>query len=305
MAPVRDRHVLSRTGPLDCLGCMDAKIALVTGANSGIGFETARGLAQRGAHVVMVCRDAERGRIALDAIADVAAGPEPALFLADLSSQRDVRLLAGEIRSRYQRIDVLINNAGGIFERREFTVDGIEKTFATNHLAPFLLTSLLLELVNAAPGGRIVNVVSEVYPSALDFGNLQGERRYNFLTAYMRSKLENIIFTYELARRVQDTRTTANCVSPGPTLTRFGDGMRGLPALFPKIMKRLPIFVSAEKGAAGPITLAWSPELAGLSGRFFLRACEQRTKPVTYDRDVARRLWNVSEQLVGLAAIAA
>jgi retinol dehydrogenase-14 len=200
---------------------------------------------------------------------------------------------------------VLVNNAGGVFERRELTVDGIEKTFATNHLAPFLLTNLLLDRITAAPGGRIVTVASEVYPSVLDFANLQGERSYNFLSAYMRSKLENILFTYELARRLEGTAAAANCLSPGPTLTRFGDNLRGLPGLFPKLMKRLPFFVSAELGARTSIYLACSLEVAGLSGRFFFHERERRTKPVTHSADVARRLWSISEHLTGLAAMAA
>ncbi|MBV9647446.1 MAG: SDR family NAD(P)-dependent oxidoreductase, partial [Candidatus Eremiobacteraeota bacterium] len=169
------------------------------------------------------------------------------------------------------------------------------------YLAPFLLTNLLLDLVNAAPGGRIVNVVTQVYPSRLNFDNLQGEERYNFFAAYMHSKLANIIFTIELARRLQDTGTTANAVSPGPTVTNFGaSGLHGLPSLMPKIMKRLPIFVSVDKGACGVVRAAWSPELAGVSGRLFLRERELQTKPVVHDLVVAQRLWKISESLTGL-----
>jgi NAD(P)-dependent dehydrogenase (short-subunit alcohol dehydrogenase family) len=284
---------------------MNDKIALITGASSGIGFETAREMARRGVHVVMVCRDPERAQVAWESIAEISRGPKPTLLLADLSSQDEIRALADEVRGRFSHLDVLVNNAGGVFERRELTVDGIEKTFATNHLAPFLLTNLLLDRITAAPGGRIVTVASEVYPSALDFANLQGERSYNFLSAYMRSKLENILFTYELARRLEGTAAAANCLSPGPTLTRFGDNLRGLPGLFPKLMKRLPFFVSAELGARTSIYLACSLEVAGLSGRFFFHERERRTKPVTYSADVARRLWSISEHLTGLAAMAA
>ena len=284
---------------------MDGKIALVTGANSGIGFETAKALAKRGMHLVLVCRDRSRGLNALAEVGRVATGPQPELLIADLSSQHEIRRLSEEIRARYSRLDVLINNAGGCFERRELTADGIEKTFATNHLAPFLLTNLVLDLVEAAPGGRIVNVVSEAYPGRLDFANLQGERRYNFFAAYAQSKLENILFTFELARRLDASGTTVNCVSPGPSVTRFGDNMRGAAALFPKIMKRLPIFKSAECGARGVVRLAAAPELAGVSGHLFLRESELRPKPVVTDPDVARRLWNLSAEMTGLLRIAA
>ena len=284
---------------------MDAKIALVTGANSGIGFETAKALVQRGMHVVLVCRDQARGKNALSAIRRLAAGREPALLLADLSSQGEIRRLNEEIRARYRRLDVLVNNAGACFERRELTVDGIEKTFATNHLAPFLLTNLVLDLVEAAPGGRIVNVVSEAYPGRLDLTNLQGERSYNFFGAYAQSKLENILFTFELARRLDESGTTVNCVSPGPSVTRFGDNMRGAAALFPKVMKRLPFFKSPEYGARGVVRLASAPELAGVSGRLFLRERELKAKPVATDPELARRLWNLSAEMTGLLRVAA
>src|SRR5579859_1049749 len=217
---------------------MDGKVVLITGANSGVGFATARQLAELGAVVIMVCRDPGRGSAARNAVAQVATGPEPTLLLADLSSQAAVYALSDEVHARFARIDVLLNNAGAIFARRELTADGIEKTFAVNHLAPFLLTNLLLDLVRASPAGRIVTVASESHSGRLDFDNLQGERRYSFLAAYNRSKLGNILFTYELARRLAGTGVTANCLSPGPTMTRFGDEMRGLPALFPLLMKR-------------------------------------------------------------------
>ena len=278
---------------------MNGKIVLITGANSGIGFETARQLAQLGAEVIMVCRDPERGRSAMTRITQVATGQAPTLLIADLSSQDSIRALADEVRSRFSRIDVLINNAGAIFAKRELSVDGIEKTFATNHLAPFLLTRLLFDLVHAAPAGRVITVASEIHSGSLDFDNLQGERHYTFLGAYNHSKLENILFTYELARRVKNTGVTVNSLSPGPTMTRFGDNLHGLPGLFPRVMKRIPfLFVEPEKGASTSVYLASSAEVAGLSGRFFLKSRETRTKPITYNVDVARRLWEISEQLV-------
>jgi NAD(P)-dependent dehydrogenase (short-subunit alcohol dehydrogenase family) len=279
---------------------MREKVVLITGANSGVGFVTARELARMGARVLMVCRDAERGAEARAVVAKVASGPAPELLLADISLQAAIRALAGDVRQGCERIDVLINNAAGIFAQRELTAEGIERTFATNHLGTFLLTNLLLDLLRLAEGGRIINVVAEAYPSALDFDNLQGERRYGLLSAYFRSKLENIIFTIDLARRLQSSAVTVNCASPGPTRTRFGDNMTGLAGLFPRLAK--PLFPGPEKGARTLIYLASSPEVAGVSGRFFLRQRVRQTKPVTRDPEVAARLWCISANLVGLPA---
>jgi NAD(P)-dependent dehydrogenase (short-subunit alcohol dehydrogenase family) len=277
---------------------MHGKTVLITGANSGIGFVTARKLAKMGARVLMVCRDDKRGAHARTEAAQVATGAAPELLVADMSSQQSIRVLAGDVRRRFPKIDVLINNAGGIFAERGFTVDGIERTFATNHLGPFLLTNLVIDLVTAGTGGRIVNVAADGYPSRLDFGNLQGEKSYGFLSAYFRSKLENIIFSFDLARRLGDAGVTVNCMSPGPTSTRFGDNMTGLAGLFPRFLKKL--FPSAEKGARTLIYLASSPEMEGISGRFFLWQRARRTKPVTLDAEVAARLWRISAELVHL-----
>lgn len=277
---------------------MQGKTVVITGANSGVGFATAAALARMGARIVMVCRDARRGADAQAAIADVATEAAPKLLLADMSSQQSVRSLAEELRRQFPRIDVLINNAAGIFSERGLTIDGIERTFATNHLGPFLLTNLVLDLIKAGGGGRIVNVAAESPLKTLDFDNLRGEKRYGFLNAYFRSKLENIIFTNELARRLEGSNVTVNSMSPGPTKTRFGDNMTGLPALFPIILKKL--FPGPETGARTLIYLASSSEVEGVSGRFFLRHRARQTKPVTLDSDVATRLWQISAHLVGL-----
>ena len=283
---------------------MDERIILVTGANSGVGFVAARKLAELGAAVIMVCRNPVRGNSARKQIAKVATGSPPTLLLCDLSSQASIHELASEVHARFSRIDVLLNNAGAIFARRQMTDDGIEKTFAVNHLAPFLLTNLLLDLVRAAPAGRILTVASESHSGTLEFDNLQGERHYNFFGAYNRSKLGNILFTYELARRLEGTATTVNCLSPGPTVTPFGNNLTGLPALFPMLMKKIPfLFHSPEKGAETSIYVAASPEVAGASGRFFLRCRESRTKKITYDAEVAARLWRVSENLCAKVAL--
>jgi NAD(P)-dependent dehydrogenase (short-subunit alcohol dehydrogenase family) len=276
---------------------MQGRTVLITGANSGVGFAAAAELARMGARILMVCRDAKRGANAEAALANLATEAAPKLLLADMSVQQDVRSLAQELHQHFPKIDVLINNAGGIFAERGLTSDGIERTFATNHLGPFLLTNLVIDLVKAGTGGRIINVASESYPASLDFDNLQGERRYGFLNAYFRSKLENIIFSIDLARRLQGTGVTVNCMSPGPTRTRFGDNMKGLPGLFPRI-KRL--FPGPGVGARTLIYLASSPDVVGVSGKFFLRRRARRTKPVTLDAEVAARLWRISAELVGL-----
>jgi NAD(P)-dependent dehydrogenase (short-subunit alcohol dehydrogenase family) len=285
---------------------MVGKNVLITGANSGLGFASARALAERGARVILVCRNEGRGIAARDEIARVASGDPPVLLIADLSSQVAIRSLAKEVHARFERLDVLMNNAGAIFARRELTVDGIEKTFAINHLAPFLLTHLLLDLMRAAPAGRIVTVAADPFISRLDFDNLQSEKRHNFLAAYFRSKLENILFSYELARRLEGTSITANCLSPGPTVTHFGDNLQGTPALLHLIlapMKRIPfLFSSAEKGAQTQIYLASSPDVATLSGRFFLFGRERSTKAIIRDRQVAARLWTISEELCARTA---
>ena len=277
---------------------MHGKVILITGANSGVGFVTARELARQGARVLMLCRNSGRGAQAVAEVTKVATGAAPELLLADMSSQSAVRGAADEVRQRIANLDGLINNAGGPFGHRELTAEGIEKTFATNHLGAFLLTNLLLDRLTASEGGRIINVASEAYPSKLDFDNLQGQRRYNFLSAYFRSKLANIIFTNDLAVRLQNTGVTVNAASPGPSRTRFGDNLTGLAGLFPRIAKSL--FPGPERGARTLVYLASSPEVAGVSGRFFLRQRAISTKPVTHDPDVAARLWRICAELVDL-----
>jgi NAD(P)-dependent dehydrogenase (short-subunit alcohol dehydrogenase family) len=279
---------------------MYGKTVLITGANSGIGFAAATALARMGARILLVCRDARRGADAQAAVANVATEVAPKLLLADLSSLHDVRKLADHLHRDFPVIDVLINNAAGMFSERGLTGDGIERTFAVNHLAPFLLTNLVIGLLTAADRGRIINVAAESPLGKLDFDNLQGERRYGFLSAYFRSKLANIIFSNELARRLESRGVTVNSMSPGPTKTRFGDNMTGFPALFPLLAKKL--FPGPETGARTLVYLASSPEVEGVTGKFFFRQRVKQSKPVTQDAEVAARLWQISAQLVGLSA---
>jgi NAD(P)-dependent dehydrogenase (short-subunit alcohol dehydrogenase family) len=281
---------------------MHGKTVLITGANSGIGFETAKALIQRGASIIMVCRDQRRGQIAQSEVrAAVADAIAPILLIADLSSQASIHQLSTTIHKRFQHIDVLINNAGGVFSRREFTVDGIEKTLAVNHLAPFLLTHLLLDLLKAAPAGRIVNIASNLHNASPDFfDNLQGEQKYNFILAHKQAKLGLILFTYELARRLKDTHVTVNCAEPGPVATRFGDNLSGLAGLFLKVMKRLPLFQTPEKGARMPVYVASSPEVTNVTGKYFIKYKQADSKPITYNIDIAAKHWAISEKFVGL-----
>jgi NAD(P)-dependent dehydrogenase (short-subunit alcohol dehydrogenase family) len=276
---------------------MNEQTILITGANSGVGFAAASELAVAGAEIVMVCRNADRAADAQRTLARLATGPAPTVFLADLSSQSEVRRLVEEVRSRYDHIDVLLNNAGGVFAKRELSVDGIEKTFATNHLAPFLLTNLLLDLLERAPAARIVTVATEIYARKLDFDNLQGERKYQFFKAYQHSKLGNVLFAFELARRLKDTRVTSMVVSPGPSKTNFGGKQPGMAGVFIGAMKHMPMFHSAAEGAKTLLYAATDPALAGVTGRFYYKLRELDTKPVTHDAAIAAKLWSISESL--------
>jgi NAD(P)-dependent dehydrogenase (short-subunit alcohol dehydrogenase family) len=282
---------------------MRGKTVLVTGANNGIGLETARALAAAGAHLILVCRDQRRSATARDDIARTSnLSNVPDLIVADLFSQADIHRAAADIRQRYDRLDVLINNAGDVFSKRELTADGIEQTFALNHLAPFLLTNLLLDLLKAAPQGRIVAVSSEIHAKKLDWDNLQSEKNHQFLKAYKATKTENILFTNELARRLHGTSVTANAVSPGPSRTGFGDNLTGAAAAFPKVMKKMPFFHSAEKGSQVVLYAAAEPTLADVTGEFFMNSKPRTSRPITHSPEAAARLWRMSEQLTGLAA---
>jgi retinol dehydrogenase-14 len=273
------------------------KTIVITGASSGIGLAASRQLAAQGASVIMVSRDRARGAAARDQVARIATGPLPTFLDADLSSQESIRRLAAELHARFTSIDVLINNAGTASAHRELTVDGVERTFAVNHLAPFLLTQLVRDLLLAAPAARVVNTVSETHSGRLDFGNLQGERRYSFFSAYARSKAANILFTYELARRLEGTGATANCFTPGPTATDFGRGMGGVVGIMGGLMR--VIGRRADVSARTAVYLAMSPEMEGVTGQYFFRGRPSRSKPVTYNHEVASELWSVSESLIG------
>jgi len=268
---------------------------LVTGASSGIGLATAEQLAARGDEVIMVSRDQARGAAARQRVADQATGAAPVFLAADLASQASIRALSALLHERFDSIDVLINNAGTASPRRELTVDGIEMTFATNHLAPFLLTHLVFDLLSAAPAARVIGTTSESHSRRLDFDNLQGERKYTFFSAYARSKLANILFTYELARRLAGSRITANCFTPGPSATNFGRDAGGAMGLMSGLVRR--VGRGAESGARTAVYLATSPEMDEATGLYYFHGKAAHSKPITYDPGVAARLWVISEQL--------
>ena len=277
------------------------KLCMITGASTGIGKVTARKVAQAGFDVVLVCRDRERGEAA---VADVRHhAPEAAveLMLADLSSQAAIRELAREFRARHASLDVLINNAGGMLMERRTTVDGLEATFATNHLGYFLLTNLLLPALEASPNARVVNVASDAHRSgSLDFDDLNHEKRYRGFRAYCASKLANVLFTYELARRLDGRGVTVNCLHPGVVGSNFGQGEgNGWMRVAIKIAK--PFMISVEDGARTSVYLATSPEVEGVSGKYFTRCKPVSSSRKSQDAELARRLWEVSEKLTGLA----
>jgi retinol dehydrogenase 12 len=283
----------------NAVNLMHGKVCVVTGATSGIGLVTAQILARQGATVIVVGRNPERGAATVSHIRQETGNSAVELMVADLSAQAQVRQLASEIQRRFPRLDVLINNAGALFSRRQLSQDGIEMTFALNHLAYFLLTNLLLDPLKASVSARIINVSSEAHRGAgLDFTDLQGQRSYSGWRAYARSKLANILFTYELARRLEGTSVSANALHPGFVATNFGRNNRGIMAMGFRILQLAAI--SPEAGARTIIHLASAPEVKDISGRYFVKQKAVRSSQVSYDRAAAERLWQSSAQLTRL-----
>lgn len=280
----------------------EGKTVIVTGATGGIGRATAHGLALMGAHVVIVGRDPQRTKEAAEAIREATGGKVDA-FVADLSSQAQVRRLADELLTALPRIDVLINNAGGYWNTRHTTEDGIEHTLALNHLAPFLLTNLLLERLQLSGSARVITVSSNAQGMGrINFDDLQGKHSYSGAAAYNQSKLANLLFTFELARRLEDTSVTANALHPGFVSTGFGaeDPGRAQRLLVPLLR---PFMLTTDQGAATTIHLASAPELTDVSGRFFARRKPRRSSNASYDQASAAQLWQVSADMTGLTKI--
>ena len=277
---------------------MAGKVVLITGANSGIGKETALALARLNANLVIVCRDKRRGQAALEDIKTKSGNASVELMTCDLSSQTQIRKLAQEFKQKHDRLDVLVNNAGVILTRRSVTEDGLESTFAINHLAYFLLTNLLLDLIKQSAPARIVNVSSTVHKSAtIDFDDLQGERSYGAMRAYGQSKLANVLFTYELARRLEGTRVTVNCLHPGVIATNIFRDISGVVGAAARLFLKSP-----RRGAETSVYLAASPEVEGVTGKYFDDRRAARSSPESYDEAKAERLWQVSERLTNLQA---
>jgi NAD(P)-dependent dehydrogenase (short-subunit alcohol dehydrogenase family) len=279
---------------------IEGKLCVVTGATSGIGLVAAQRLAGMGARLVLVGRDPAHGEAALARIKASAPRAEVGIHYADLSRLDALRTLAAGLAA-LSRIDVLINNAGAMFWRREVTADGLERTFALNHMAYFVLTALLREkLVSSA--ARIVNVASEAHRGAkLDFGDLQSTRNYSGMRAYSRSKLCNILFTRELARRLSGTGVTANCLHPGFVNSRFGDNNPGVVGIGTRIAKQL-LAISPERGAETPVYLATSPAVEGKTGGYYYQCAPSTPTREARDDDDARRLWEESARLAGISA---
>ena len=278
---------------------MHGKLCVVTGGTGGIGYETALGLAKLGAKVVIVGHDKDRGESAAATIRAKVPGVEIDLLLADLSIQAEVRRLAETILARYNRIDVLLNNAGGIFMRRRLTRDKIEETFALNHLSYFLLTNLLLERIIASAPARIINVSSgSHYDGLINFTDIQGERHYSGYIAYAQSKLANVLFTYELARRLKGTDVTANALHPGFVASRFGQG-NGL--VVNTAMHIAHLFaISPDQGAETSIYLASSPDVERMTGKYFSRKQAVESSEASYIIQDQHTLWELSSQMTGI-----
>lgn len=270
----------------------------MTGATSGIGRETALGLARQGALVVIAGRDPARTQDALDSIRQETENPRVESLLADFSSLAEVRGLAAEFRARHGRLDVLVNNAGAYFSERGMTVDGFERTWAVNHLANFLLTLELEDLLVTDAPSRIVNVSSALHAGrTLDLDNLQNEASFG-INGYGQSKLANVLFTYALARRLKGTGVTANCLHPGVVSTGL---MKPKGSLVVKVMMTLmrPFLASPEKGAATSIYIASSPEIEGVTGKYFVDCKAVPSSPVSYDESLQERLWKLSLRQTG------
>jgi retinol dehydrogenase 14 len=283
----------------DTSGTMAGKTVLVTGGTGGIGRATAIGLARLGARVGVTGRDLTRTQQAAAEIGRESGNPAVDAFTADLSCQAEVRRLAAEVLAKYLRLDVLINNVGGFWAHRHVTADGLERTFALNHLAPFLLTNLLLDRLESSAPARVVTVASNAQAMGrITFDDLQGEQGYAGSRAYNQSKLANVMFTYELARRLAGTGVTANALHPG--VVRTGFGAEDPSALTRAAMPFLRFLKAPAQGAVTSIYLASSADVEGISGRYFANRTPKSSNKLSYDAAAADRLWRVSAGLVGM-----
>ncbi|MGH7074291.1 MAG: SDR family oxidoreductase [Stellaceae bacterium] len=281
---------------------MEGKIVVISGATSGLGLEAAERLGKLGARLVLVGRDEARGAAALARLRAAVPNVAARMLYADLSRLSEMKRLAGEIAASEPRIDVLLNNAGAIFSARQVTEDGFERTFALNHMAYFVVTNLLLDNLKASAPARIVSTSSAAHRGQrLDFADLQTDKGYRAMKAYGRSKLANILFTRELARRLAGTGVTANCLHPGFVATRFGSGTGPVMRLGVRIAMQFGA-IPVEKGAETIVYLASSPEVAETTGGYFQASHPARPSAAAQDDEAARRLWAESARLAGITA---
>jgi len=279
-------------------GQTNRKVALVTGATNGIGKVTALELARSGYRVLFTSRDPSKGERVLEELKTQSGSDALELHVGDLSSMSEVRRIALEVRAKHPRLDVLVNNAGGVFMQRQTTVDGFEYTFAFNHLSYFLLTNLLLESLKAADHARIVSVSSSAnYGGKIKWDDLEGASRYSGFGAYSQSKLMNILFANELAHHLRGTNVTSNSLHPGFVSTGFGDNSSGVMKAVLGLIKRFAA-ITPEKGAETTLFLATSSEVEGVTGQFYDNKKVRCGNPVAYDESAQKRLWNLSEKLV-------
>jgi len=278
---------------------LTGKTCLITGSSQGIGYETAAGLARLGAHVILVSHNQANIQSAQEKIASESGQGNVHYYVADLSIQDEVKNLAARIQKDYEVLDVLINNVGGFYPKFQLTADGIEKTFALNHLSYFLFSGTLLPLLQKSAAGRIVNVSSDAHFQAkgIQFDDIQFKDRYHAFAAYAHSKLANVLFTYELARRISTTAVTVNALHPGfvqSELYRHFGIMTPLVKFFAGLVGK-----SAPEGAETPIYLASSPEVGEITGQYFSNCKPKESSPVTYAEKQAERLWSLSESMTG------
>lgn len=278
---------------------MENKLCVITGANSGIGFETAKALAQKGAYVVMVCRNEEKAKAAMEEIIQETGHAGIEIVLCDFAIQAEIHQAADTIKQKFEKIDVLINNHGFLASERNETVDGLEETFAVNHIGYFLFTNLLLDHLKSADHARVINVASEAHRAGeFDPDNLQLEDGFKPFKAYGNSKLFNILFTKELAHRLRDTSVTANCLHPGLVGSNFGQSGNLLVRLFYTLGK--PFMTSNKEGAQTSIYLASSEEVENTSGQYFKNKKASTPSRIARDMDAAKKLWEISNKLCGL-----
>jgi NAD(P)-dependent dehydrogenase (short-subunit alcohol dehydrogenase family) len=275
---------------------MNGKVCLVTGATDGIGKVSARVLAELGAKVIIVGRNPEKSAIVLAELRSISGNENIDLLMADLAVMQEVRDLAEQVISRYDRIDVLLNNAGGYFTKHEITSDGLEMTFALNHMSYFLLTNKLMELLKYSAPARIVNVSSDAhYGVDMEFENLNGEQEYKAWKAYQRSKLANVLFTYELLKKVPGN-ITVNCLHPGFVATNFGHNNGGFFGPVLKIAQRISA-IDPEEGAKTSIFLCSAPEVKGVSGKYFYKCQPKTSSRESRNMDTGKRLWQISSDI--------